>query len=199
MTETRRSGAETRERILAVAREHFARQGYDRTTIRSIASAAQIDPSMVMRYFGNKEELFKVAASIDLALPDLSTTPEGEVGRVMTAHFVRTWDSEGTLMALLRRAASDPQAAEQMRSIFASQVAAAVAPLCPDPTQAARRAALVATQLLGIALGRYVLHLPPIVEMDPEEIVAWVGPTIDRYLTADSARPDQNQGRVGSS
>ena len=188
MTETRRSGAETRERILAVAREHFAQQGYDRTTIRSIASAAQIDPSMVMRYFGNKEELFKVAASIDLALPDLSTTPEGEVGRVMTAHFVRTWDSEGTLMALLRRAASDPQAAEQMRSIFATQVAAAVAPLCPDPTQAARRAALVATQLLGIALGRYVLHLPPIVEMDPEEIVTWVGPTIDRYLTADSAR-----------
>ncbi|HEY9393583.1 MAG TPA: TetR family transcriptional regulator [Nocardioides sp.] len=199
MTETRRSGAETRERILAVAREHFARQGYDRTTIRSIASAAQIDPSMVMRYFGNKEELFKVAASIDLALPDLSTTPEGEVGRVMTAHFVRTWDSEGTLMALLRRAASDPQAAEQMRSIFATQVAAAVAPLCPDPTQAARRAALVATQLLGIALGRYVLHLPPIVEMDPEEIVTWVAPTIDRYLTADSAQTDENPRRVGSS
>ena len=199
MTETRRSGAETRERILAVAREHFAQQGYDRTTIRSIASAAQIDPSMVMRYFGNKEELFKVAASIDLALPDLSTTPEGEVGRVMTAHFVRTWDSEGTLMALLRRAASDPQAAEQMRSIFATQVAAAVAPLCPDPTQAARRAALVATQLLGIALGRYVLHLPPIVEMDPEEIVTWVAPTIDRYLTADSAQTDENPRRVGSS
>ncbi|MEU4454584.1 TetR family transcriptional regulator [Nocardioides sp. NPDC023903] len=199
MTDMRRSGAETRERILAVAREHFARQGYDRTTIRAIASEAQIDPSMVMRYFGNKEELFKVAASIDLALPDLSTTPEGEVGRVMTAHFVRTWDSEGTLMALLRRAASDPQAAEQMRSIFATQVAAAVAPLCPDPTEAARRAALVATQLLGIALGRYVLHLPPIVEMDPEEIVTWVAPTIDRYLTAESAQTDQNEGRVGSS
>ncbi|WP_406035777.1 TetR family transcriptional regulator [Nocardioides sp. NBC_00163] len=199
MTDTRRSGAETRERILAVAREHFARQGYDRTTIRAIASEAQIDPSMVMRYFGSKEELFKVAASIDLALPDLSTTPEGEVGRVMTAHFVRTWDSEGTLMALLRRAASDPQAAEQMRSIFAAQVAAAVAPLCPDPAQAARRAALVATQLLGIALGRYVLHLPPIVEMDPDEIVNWVAPTIDRYLTAESAQTDENPRRIGSS
>ncbi|MDQ4110875.1 MAG: hypothetical protein M3306_07210 [Actinomycetota bacterium] len=79
----------------------------------------------------------------------------------MTAHFVRTWDSEGTLMALLRRAA------------------------------------LVATQLLGVALGRYVLHLPPIVEMDPEEIVAWVAPTIDRYLTAESAQPDQKPRRVG--
>jgi AcrR family transcriptional regulator len=199
MTDTRRSGAETRDRILTVAREHFARQGYDRTTIRAIASEAQIDPSMVMRYFGNKEELFKVAASIDLALPDLTTIPAGEVGRALAAHFVRTWDSEGTLMALLRRAASDPQAAEQMRSIFATQVAAAVAPLCPDPTQAARRAALVATQLLGIALGRYVLHLPPIVEMDPDEIVAWVAPTITRYLTAESAQPDQNQRRVGSS
>ncbi|WP_328528776.1 TetR family transcriptional regulator [Nocardioides sp. NBC_00368] len=188
MTDTRRSGAETRERILAVAREHFARRGYDRTTIRAIASEAQIDPSMVMRYFGSKEELFTAAASIDLALPDLTTVPEGDAGRVMTAHFVRTWDSEGTLMALLRRAASDPQAAEQMRGIFATQVAAAVAPLCPDPAQAARRAALVATQLLGIALGRYVLDLPPIVEMDAEEIVEWVAPTIDRYLTADPAQ-----------
>ena len=187
MPETRRSGAETRERILTVAREHFAQQGYDRTTIRTIAAEAQIDPSMVMRYFGNKEELFTAAASIDLALPDLGTVADGEVGRVMTAHFVRTWDSEGTLMALLRRAASDAGAAEQMRTIFATQVAAAVAPLCPDPTEAARRAALVASQLLGIALSRYVLLLPPVVEMDPDEIVAWVAPTIDRYLTAESA------------
>ncbi|GGR57501.1 AcrR family transcriptional regulator [Nocardioides luteus] len=191
MPDTRRSGAETRERILAVAREHFARQGYDRTTIRAIAAEAQIDPSMVMRYFGNKEELFKVAASIDLALPDLTTAAPGEAGRVMAAHFVRTWDAEGTLMALLRRAASDPQAAEQMRGIFASQVAAAVAPLCHDPTEAPRRAALVATQLLGVALGRYVLRLPPIVEMTPDEIVTWVAPTIDRYLTADPAHLPQ--------
>jgi AcrR family transcriptional regulator len=197
MTDTRRSGAETRDRILTVAREHFARQGYDRTTIRAIASEAQIDPSMVMRYFGNKEELFKVAASIDLALPDLTTIPDGEVGRVLTAHFVRTWDSEGTLMALLRRAASDPQATEQMRSIFATQVAVAVAPLCPDPSQAGRRAALVATQLLGIALSRYVLQLPPIVEMDPDEIVSWIAPTIDRYLTAESAQTDESPRRVG--
>ncbi|SDK34863.1 transcriptional regulator, TetR family [Nocardioides sp. YR527] len=184
MTETRRSGAETRERILAVAREHFARQGYDRTTIRAIASEAQIDPSMVMRYFGSKEELFTSAASIDLALPDLTAVPVDEVGRTMVTHFVRMWDSDGTLMALLRRAASDAGAAEQMRSMFAAQVARAVAPVCPDPSQVPRRAALAASQLLGIALSRYVLVLPPIVDMTPEEIVDWVAPTVQRYLTA---------------
>ncbi|OIJ27848.1 TetR/AcrR family transcriptional regulator [Nocardioides luteus] len=199
MADTRRSGAETRERILAVAREHFARQGFDRTTIRAIASEAQIDPSMVMRYFGSKEELFTAAAAIDLALPDLTEIPRDEVGRTLVTHFVRMWDSDGTLMALLRRAASDPAAAEQMRSIFAAQVARAVAPVSPDPSQAPRRAALAASQLLGIALGRYVLVLPPIVDMDIDEIVAWVAPTIDRYLTAESAQPDQDPGRVGSS
>ncbi|EGD42189.1 transcriptional regulator, TetR family [Nocardioidaceae bacterium Broad-1] len=199
MTDTRRSGAESRERILAVAREHFARQGYDRTTIRAIASEARIDPSMVMRYFGSKEELFTAAAAIDLALPDLTKIPVEEVGRTLVAHFVRTWDSDGTLMALLRRAASDPAAAEQMRSIFAAQVARAVAPVCPDPSQVPRRAALAASQLLGIALGRYVLVLPPIVDMDTDEIVDWVAPTIDRYLTAESAQADQEPGRAGSS
>ena len=198
MTDTRRSGAETRERILAVAREHFARQGFDRTTIRAIASEAQIDPSMVMRYFGSKEDLFTAAAAIDLALPDLTEIPLDEVGRTLVTHFVRLWDSDGTLMALLRRAASDPAAAEQMRSIFAAQVARAVAPVCPDPSQVPRRAALTASQLLGIALGRYVLVLPPIVDMDTDEIVAWVAPTIDRYLTAESAQTDQDPGRVGS-
>ncbi len=199
MTEARRSGAETRDRILAVAREHFARQGYDRTTIRAIASEAQIDPSMVMRYFGSKEELFTAAAAIDLALPDLTEVPVDDVGRTLVTHFVRMWDSDGTLMALLRRAASDPAAAEQMRSIFATQVARAVASVCPDPSQAPRCAALAASQLLGIALGRYVLVLPPIVDMTPDEIVEWVAPTIQRYLTAESAQTDRDPRRVGSS
>ncbi|TQL66949.1 TetR family transcriptional regulator [Nocardioides albertanoniae] len=189
MTDVRRSGAESRERILAVAREHFARQGYDRTTIRAIAAEAQIDPSMVMRYFGTKEDLFTLAASIDLALPDLTSAPTGEVGRTMVRHFMKMWDSDGTLMALLRRAATDPGAAEQMRTIFATQVAVAVAPVCPDPSQAPRRAALAGAQLIGIALGRYVLDLPPIVEMDAEEIVDWVAPTVERYLTGPLPKP----------
>ncbi|MGH3353908.1 MAG: TetR/AcrR family transcriptional regulator [Nocardioides sp.] len=144
---------------------------------------------MVMRYFGNKEDLFTLAASIDLALPDLTTAPAGEVGRAMVGHFMKMWDSDGTLMALLRRAATDPGAAEQMRSIFATQVAAAVAPVCPDPSQAPRRAALVAAQLIGIALGRYILDLPPIIEMDADEIVDWIAPTVERYLTGPLPEP----------
>ncbi|MFD6811748.1 helix-turn-helix domain-containing protein, partial [Streptomyces anthocyanicus] len=68
MTTARRSDT-TRAAILEAARERFAADGYERATIRAIARDAGIDPSLVMRYFGNKEGLFAAASEIDLALP----------------------------------------------------------------------------------------------------------------------------------
>ncbi|MDG4862133.1 helix-turn-helix domain containing protein, partial [Streptomyces sp. T-3] len=66
----RRSDA-TRAAILAAARERFAADGYERATIRAIARDAGIDPSMVMRYYGNKEGLFSAAAEFDLQFGEL--------------------------------------------------------------------------------------------------------------------------------
>jgi len=180
----RRSDA-TRAAILSAARERFAADGYERATIRAIAADAGIDPAMVMRYFGSKEKLFATAAEFDLRLPDLAAVPAGEAGRRMVEHFLERWEGDETLTALLRAAVTNPPAAERMQAIFAGQVAPAVAALCPDPAQAPARAGLIASQILGAALCRYVLRLPPMTAMPAAEVVAWLGPTVQRYLAED--------------
>jgi AcrR family transcriptional regulator len=183
MTAPRRSDA-TRAAILTAARERFAADGYERATIRAIAADAGIDPSMVMRYYGNKEKLFAAAAEFDLRLPDLTAVPRDTVGARLAGHLVDRWEHDETLMALLRAAVTNPAAADRMRDLFTVQLGPAVAALVDDPAEVPLRAGLLATQALGIALTRYVLRLPPVTAMDRATVVAWIGPTFQRYLTA---------------
>jgi len=178
----RRSAEETKALILAAAREQFAKSGFERATIRAIAADANIDPSMVMRYFGSKDQLFAAAADFDLELPDLSSTDRDQLGTVLVDHFMRRWERDEVLIVLLRASATNAEAAQRMRVMFASQLLPAVAKINPDEPQ--RRAALIATQTLGLALCRYVLQLPPIVDMPHDEAVGWLGPTVQRYLDA---------------
>jgi AcrR family transcriptional regulator len=175
----RRSDA-TKDAILAAARERFAGDGYERATIRAIAADAGIDPAMVMRYFGNKEKLFATAAEFDLQLPDLADVPREQLGRRVAGHMFDRWNGDEILIALLRAAVTHPAAADRMREIFAAQLGPAIHAISPDnvPT----RAGLVATQVLGLTLTRYVLRLPPVVAMDRDTVVAWLGPTLQRYL-----------------
>ena len=178
----RRSDA-TRAAILAAAREQFAAGGYQGATIRSVAAAAGIDPAMVMRYFGNKEGLFAAAAEFDLQLPDLGGVPRKEIGAALVGHFFDRWEGDESLMALLRTAVTNEAAAERMRAIFATQLAPLLAGVTGEPRPAvAARAGLIASQILGLALCRYVLKLPPVVALKRPAIVAKVGPTVQRYL-----------------
>lgn len=179
----RTRGAITRENILSAARVRFAADGYERATIRAIAADAGIDPALVMRYFGNKESLFAEAAEFDLALPAMKDIPAREAGGALAGHFFDRWEHDGGLQALLRAAASNEAAAEKMRSIFGRQVRPAITALTGDPSSAGLRAALVATQLLGFGLGRYVLRLPPIVSLSRAQVCDWLGPNLQRYLT----------------
>jgi AcrR family transcriptional regulator len=182
---TARRSDTTRAAILAAARERFATDGFERATIRAIAADARIDPSMVMRYYGNKEALFAAAADFDLRLPDLGDTPRDEVGAALVRHFLHRWEGDETLLALLRTAVTKEAAAERMRSVFAGQIGPVAARLAPDPAEAATRAGLVATQMLGFALCRFVLRLPPVVALPAEEAIAWFSPTVQRYLTGE--------------
>ncbi|MEU0389549.1 TetR family transcriptional regulator [Streptomyces chartreusis] len=179
----RRSDA-TRAAILDAARERFAADGYERATIRSIARDAGIDPSMVMRYYGSKEGLFAAAVTVDLKLPDLGPLPREEVGSALVTHFLAMWEENEVLTALLRVGASNQAGAERMQGIFQDQLLPVAHQVCPDPEQVPARAALTSTQLLGMALARYVLRLPPAVALSRQEIVAWLAPTVQRYLTA---------------
>ncbi|MFB4263237.1 TetR family transcriptional regulator [Nonomuraea sp. GTA35] len=183
----RRSAAETKAVILAAARERFAADGYERATIRAIAADARIDPSMVMRYFGSKDGLFAAAAEFDLRLPDLEALPRDRVGATLVRHFLDRWEADDALRVLLRTGVTNQAAAERTRAVFATQLAPLITALADGPTggdgRAATRAALVASQMLGMALCRYILRFPPAVTMSDDDIVAWLGPVIQRYLT----------------
>lgn len=178
----RRPASETKAVILAAARERFGADGYERATIRAIAADAQIDPSMVMRYFGSKEGLFAAAAEFDLELPELADVPVGEIGTALAAHFVERWERDGALLILLRAGVTNEAVAERMRTIFAAQLAPVIGKVIADPAQAPIRAGLAATQVLGMALCRYVLAFPPLQQMTNDEVVGWIGPTLQRYL-----------------
>jgi AcrR family transcriptional regulator len=177
-----RDAQATREAILAAARERFAAAGYDRATVRAIAADAGIDPALVIRYYGSKDGLLAATAAFDLRLPDLSALPRAQLGAALVGHFLDRWESDDTLQALLRAATTNPAAAARMRALFAGQVAPAIAALCGDPKSAAMRAALVSSQLLGMALCRYILALPPMVALSRATLVDRLGPVIQRHL-----------------
>jgi AcrR family transcriptional regulator len=181
-----RDSAATRAAILRAAQARFAADGYQRATIRAIATDAGIDPSMVMRYYGSKAELFATAVDIDLRLPDLTAIPRRQLGTTLVAHFLSRWEGSpdsDALLLLLRSAATDPAAADRLRGIFRGQLAPAVRRLVDNPAEASERAGLVATQMLGLALCRAILRLPPVANLDAGALAARIGPTIQRYLT----------------
>lgn len=181
----RRTSDTTKTAILRAARDRFAAHGYERTTIRAVAADAGIDPSMVMRYFGSKEKLFDAALTVDLRLPDLGAVPAAELPAVLVRHFVERWEgdpADDALLVLLRSAVTNEQAAERMREVFAAQVAPALAAAL-GPERAARTAGLVSAQLLGLALTRYLLRLPGVTSLAPDELVAGLAPALAATLS----------------
>ena len=177
-----RSSELTKSAILSAARERFGAVGFQAATIRAIAADAGVDPAMVMRYFGSKDKLFAAAAEFDLRFPDLAGLDRSQTGRSLVRHFLERWEGDDALVILLRSSATNAEAAQRMLEIFGSQLRPLVATLVPAGA-AEKRAGLIATQILGMALCRFVLRLPPIVAMSHDEIVEWLGPTIDRYLS----------------
>jgi len=183
----RRTSEATKAAILAAARSRFAEHGYERTTIRGVAAGAGIDASMVMRYFGSKEQLFEAALAIDLHLPDVRDVPPDRVPALFIRHFLDRWEGDPTddaLLVLLRSAVTNDQAAARMRDIFARQVAPAVAAALPPGPDAPARAALLSAQLLGLALTRYLLRLPPAQALTPDRIEELYAPALAAVLTS---------------
>ena len=174
----------TKAAILKAAQALFADQGYERATVRDIAARAAIDPAMVIRYFGSKEALFAEATAFDLKLPNLTAVAKTDIGTTLVAHFLDVWEgslSNGSLISLLRAAASSEDAANAVRIIFGGQVVPALAQVVP-PAELPQRAGLVATQIMGLAVTRYILKVPPVVAMNREQIVRLLGPTMQRYV-----------------
>src|ERR1700761_2871988 len=106
-----RDGQATRTAILDIARSQFGSHGFERTTIRSVASAADVDPALVMHYFGSKAALFAAAAEFDSTSPPPPGVAPHRVADVVVPMFVAAWGPRGALPPLLRAAATNRTAA----------------------------------------------------------------------------------------
>ncbi len=196
----RRSGRrpgnpDTREAILTAARRIFAEKGFDKASIRAIATDAGVDPALVHHYFGTKDKLFlaTINAPIDPSklIPQALEGPLEEAGERLVRMMLSVWDSPAGAAAvtLLRSAMSNDWTARLMREFVVTQVLRrAVTVLVLDPAEAPLRTALVASQISGLAVTRYVLKVEPLASAPPEVLVAAIGPTVQRYLTGDLPR-----------
>jgi AcrR family transcriptional regulator len=183
-----------RDAVLAAARRGFAAHGVERATVRAIAADAGVDPSMVIRYFGSKDGLFSAATDVDLALPDLVQVPAADRGSTLARRFVELWDDPTTgevLTLLLRAAPTSDRARDRVRDVFATQVLGMVRRLdgtddaAEDSSEAAgsrARAGVLGSVIMGTALSRYVLALPPIADASGDEVVASLAPVLQRVL-----------------
>jgi AcrR family transcriptional regulator len=186
----RRPGASgSRDRILAAARERFAAAGWEPTTIRGIAAAAEVDPALVMHYFGSKEGIFRAALEFPVepaeVVPKLLAPGLEGLGERMARFFMQLWESpEGQpLLGVLRSAVTNEQGAALLREFVSREVLGRVAAAL-EVDEPRLRASLAGSQLIGLAILRYVVKIEPAASASPDVIAAWVGPTLQRYLTA---------------
>jgi AcrR family transcriptional regulator len=179
----------TREAIADAARRRFAELGYDRTTIRGIAEEAGVDAALVVHFFGSKQELFLKVMELPFEpeeiLPQVLEGPKSEAG-LRVARFavgmIENRDSRDVLTGILRAAASEPHAAELARELVANRVVAAFArSLAVD--QPELRGNLIASQVVGLIMARYVIRVEPLASLDPQALVEAIAPNLQRYLT----------------
>jgi AcrR family transcriptional regulator len=184
------AGSETREAILAAAKRLFAERGFDGASMRAIAAEAGVDAALITHFFGSKANLLAAAIDwpwdLDRELPRILRAGRDRVGEGLVALFVRTWDREGSrhpVITLLRAAMTEPSAAELLADFMRTRL---FGPLLAElgSDQLEIRSNLVAAQLGGLALARYILRLEPLASAPPRAVVRWVAPNIQRYLTA---------------
>ncbi|MEU5273427.1 TetR/AcrR family transcriptional regulator [Streptomyces hygroscopicus] len=182
-------GPATRDRILTAARNEFARHGYDKTSIRGIAKVAEVDPALVHHYFGTKERVFEAAIELILApamnAPEVVHGSQEGAGERLARFMFGVWENPATrlpVLAVLRSALTNEAAAAVLRGLIERRVLLRMAGelTVPDPEF---RAQLAAGHLIGITMLRYVLRMEPIASAEIDDIVAMVGPTLERYLT----------------
>ncbi|MFF0450649.1 TetR family transcriptional regulator [Streptomyces sp. NPDC004609] len=182
-------GPGARDRILLAARKEFAERGYDKTTMRGIARAAGVDAALVHHYFGTKDEVFAAAIELSfepvLVLPAILGESKDGIGERLARYFIGVWEnpvSRAPLLAIVRSALTHEAAATVLRGFVLRRLLERIAADLDVPNPRFR-AELAASQMIGIAILRYVIRVEPLASADPEEIVSMVAPTLQRYLT----------------
>lgn len=179
-----RDASRTRARILATARAHFAQHGFDRATVRAIATDAGVAPNLITRYFGGKQGLFDHAAESDLGVRDVFPGPRSELGARIAAHVVARWETspgDDPLLMMLRAASGDPVIAVQTAAYFRQHAAGPLAEHLGGG-DGPERAAAVGALIMGVVMQRYVLAAGPVAEAAADDVSRWLGEAVQRLV-----------------
>jgi AcrR family transcriptional regulator len=193
VTHARRPGrrpgpSSSRDDILAAARILFGARGYDKASIRAIAGEAGVDPALVHHFFGTKEELFAAAMEFPIDpttfLPGVLAGPRAEIGERLARTFLRIWADPGLrpqFLGIMRSATTHEQGAALLRRFVSERLLFLAARELGVPELNLTAAA---AQMVGVVMLRYVIELEPLASAGEDELVALLGPTLQRYLDA---------------
>lgn len=176
----------TRRQIVAAARKVFGEVGFERATIRAIASVAAVDPALIHHHFASKQRLFAVAHELPdpiVVLTPVFTGPPGEMGSRLARAYLELMAAPGSpAISLLRSVATNDEAASMLREFLEDGALAIAEDLLPAD-QPRRRLALCAAHLIGLVIARSIVALPELAGETVDDLVSTVGPTLQRYLT----------------
>lgn len=187
----RKGASDSREAILVAATELFTSQGYDATSIRAIAVRANVDPSLVLHYFGSKSDL--LAASLgspfrpDVGIPLLIEGDPATLGERIIRYILSEWENPAVQQRtalVLRSSLTSPAAAALLAEFLNREIISRIGSLLAGEN-VEFRLGLVSSQIAGLIVGRYVLKVPPLVNASPEQLIEHLGETVQRYLCGD--------------
>jgi AcrR family transcriptional regulator len=185
----------SREVVLSAAKRRFAADGYEKATLRAIARDAHVDPSMVLYLFGSKAGLYRESLRLVLDPGVLVAALRGDpaddadIGTRVVRTYLRMWETPDiatSMRAMLQAATSNTDAHDAFRAFVQGYVLTAVSGELGGDEHSRLRASLAASQLVGMALVRYVIAVPPMAKLSTDEVVRLIAPTVARYLTADA-------------
>jgi AcrR family transcriptional regulator len=177
----------TREAIAEAARRQFAELGYERTTMRGIASEASVDAALVVRFYGSKDGLFRdvmaLPPMVAEAIAGLADGPRETIGRRLAEAIVGMLEnpsSRPVIVGRIRSAASHPEAAELVRETVTRDIGRLVAAVTDDEPKT--RAVLVGSQIVGLALARHVVQVEPLASLPAPDVIDYIAPVFQHYL-----------------
>jgi AcrR family transcriptional regulator len=187
----RRPGnVDTRGEIVDAARRVFASKGYDGASLRAVAREAGVDPALVHHYFDGKATLFVAAMALPFdprSVKEHASRTADTAGASVIEGFLTMWDraegSGSSFASCVAAMATSPSVADAMREFVTERIWGVPPPVAGESEAALRRRhSLVSSQLMGLALTRYIMRVPPVSTATPKQIGRWAGPTLDRYM-----------------
>ena len=181
----------TKAAILRAASKEFSHAGYEAASLRSVARRAGVDPALVHHYFKDKDDLFVQTMHIPVnpgeIIAQAATAPLEQMGEALVRALLTTWRKPAfrtAATAMIRGLISSSSATKILRPFLQKEIFSRLGSRLPEDS-AEPRMALVASQIIGLIVARYIIDLEPLASMDDEQVIELVAPTIQRYLTGE--------------